>query len=66
MALGLSEGGEVQAPMARVVIGGLLTSTLITLVLIPTLYATVEEYSLRERKHVTAEDDRGAEEPSPA
>jgi len=66
MALGLGEGGEVQAPMARVVIGGLTTSTLITLLLIPTLYATVEEYSLRERKSVPAEDERGAEEPSPA
>ena len=35
MALGLGEGGELQAPMARVVIGGLATSTLITLVVIP-------------------------------
>jgi HAE1 family hydrophobic/amphiphilic exporter-1 len=37
LALGLGEGGEVQAPMARVVIGGLVSSTLITLVVIPTL-----------------------------
>ncbi|MGH9463655.1 MAG: efflux RND transporter permease subunit, partial [Vicinamibacteria bacterium] len=66
MALGLGEGGEVQAPMARVVIGGLTTSTLITLLLIPTLYATVEEFSVRERKRVAAEDEQGAEEPSPA
>jgi HAE1 family hydrophobic/amphiphilic exporter-1 len=66
MSLGLGEGGEVQAPMARVVIGGLTTSTLITLLLIPTLYATVEELSVRERKRVVAEDEQGAEEPSPA
>ena len=65
MALGLGEGGEVQAPMARVVIGGLLTSTLITLVLIPTLYTTVEEYSLQEPKSAPAKEERGAE-PSPA
>lgn len=39
LALGLGEGGEVQAPMARVVIGGLLSSSLITLVVIPTLYS---------------------------
>ena len=38
LGLGLGEGGEVQAPMARVVIGGLLSSGLITLVFIPTLY----------------------------
>ncbi|RJP21229.1 MAG: efflux RND transporter permease subunit [Candidatus Omnitrophota bacterium] len=42
MALGLGEGGEVQSPMARVVIGGLLSSSLITLVLIPTLYSIFE------------------------
>jgi len=43
LALGWGEGSEVQAPLARVVIGGLASSTLITLVLIPTLYATVRE-----------------------
>ena len=35
MAIGIGEGGELQAPLARVVIGGLLTSTLVTLVLVP-------------------------------
>ena len=43
MALGLGEGGELQAPMARVVIGGLATSTLITLVVIPVVYTSLEE-----------------------
>ncbi len=43
LALGLGDGGEVQAPMARVVIGGLATSTLITLILIPVLYTVVKE-----------------------
>jgi HAE1 family hydrophobic/amphiphilic exporter-1 len=38
LALGGGDGGEAQAPMARVVIGGLLSSTLITLFLIPALY----------------------------
>ena len=42
MALGLGEGSEMQAPMARVVIGGLATSTLITLVFVPTLYSLFE------------------------
>lgn len=49
MALGLGEGGEVQAPMARVILGGLTTSTLITLVFIPILYTLVEERSERSR-----------------
>jgi HAE1 family hydrophobic/amphiphilic exporter-1 len=44
VALGLNEGGEMQAPLARVVIGGLLSSTLVTLLLVPTLYAVVEGF----------------------
>jgi HAE1 family hydrophobic/amphiphilic exporter-1 len=43
MALGFGEGGELQAPLARVVIGGLLTSTLVTLVLVPAVYTLFEE-----------------------
>lgn len=42
LSMGLGEGGEAQAPLARVVIGGLTSSTLITLVLIPVVYAVVE------------------------
>jgi HAE1 family hydrophobic/amphiphilic exporter-1 len=38
LAVGLGEGGEVQAPLARAVIGGLISSTLITLLVIPTVY----------------------------
>jgi HAE1 family hydrophobic/amphiphilic exporter-1 len=43
MAIGVGEGGELQAPLARVVIGGLLASTLVTLVLVPTVYTLFEE-----------------------
>jgi hydrophobic/amphiphilic exporter-1 (mainly G- bacteria), HAE1 family len=43
MSLGLGEGGELQAPLARVVVGGLLASTLITLLFVPTLYTLFEE-----------------------
>jgi HAE1 family hydrophobic/amphiphilic exporter-1 len=43
LALGLGEGGEAQAPMARAVIGGLLSSTLITLVLVPVVYSVFEK-----------------------
>ena len=42
LALGFGEGGEAQAPIARVVIGGLLSSTLITLVFVPTIYSIFE------------------------
>ncbi len=43
MALGVGEGSELQAPLARVVIGGLLTSTLVTLVVVPIVYTIFEE-----------------------
>ena len=52
LALGLGEGGESQAPLARAVIGGLTSSTLITLFFIPTLYAGWEGWRehVREKK----------------
>jgi HAE1 family hydrophobic/amphiphilic exporter-1 len=43
MALALGEGAELQAPLARVVIGGLAASTLVTLVLVPSVYTIFEE-----------------------
>jgi HAE1 family hydrophobic/amphiphilic exporter-1 len=43
MSLGIGEGAELQAPLARVVIGGLIASTLITLVVVPTVYTLFEE-----------------------
>jgi len=43
MALGIGTGSEANAPLARAVIGGLAVSTLLTLLLIPTLYAMLEE-----------------------
>jgi len=42
MALGLGEGSEIYAPLGQTIAGGLLTSTLITLFLIPLLYTLVE------------------------
>jgi HAE1 family hydrophobic/amphiphilic exporter-1 len=39
LAIGLGEGGEAQAPLARAVLGGLFSSTLITLVVIPVVYS---------------------------
>ncbi|NOT63311.1 MAG: efflux RND transporter permease subunit, partial [Acidobacteria bacterium] len=55
MALGIGEGSEVQSPMARVVIGGLTTSTLITLLFIPTIYTIIEERG--HRKAATTESE---------
>jgi len=50
LALGLGEGGEVQAPMARAIIGGLLSSSLITLVFVPTVYSLVASRSTKNKE----------------
>jgi len=42
MALGLGEGGEFQAPLARAVIGGLFVSSMMTLFLVPVIYYIFE------------------------
>jgi HAE1 family hydrophobic/amphiphilic exporter-1 len=46
LAIGFGEGGEAQAPMARAIIGGLISSNLITLLVIPAVYALFERRSL--------------------
>ncbi|MET4659193.1 HAE1 family hydrophobic/amphiphilic exporter-1 [Streptomyces sp. PvP037] len=51
MALGVTgEGGFIAQPLAVVVIGGLITSTLLTLLLVPTLYAMLELRKERRAK----------------
>jgi HAE1 family hydrophobic/amphiphilic exporter-1 len=42
LALGFGEGAEVRAPMAITVIGGLMVSTVLTLVVIPVMYAVMD------------------------
>jgi HAE1 family hydrophobic/amphiphilic exporter-1 len=58
LALGLGSGGEMRAPMARAVIGGLITSTLLTLVVVPVVYTLLDDLSTwvrqRRRKVVAA------------
>src|SRR6266568_4765352 len=55
MALGIGTGSEANAPLARAVIGGLAVSTLLTLLLIPTLYVMLEE-RLPRRMEETQEE----------
>ena len=42
MAIGFGEGAEVRTPMAITVIGGLLVSTLLTLIVIPVVYSLLD------------------------
>lgn len=43
LTIGLGEGARLRAPMAIAVIGGLVTSTLLTLVVIPVVYELIDE-----------------------
>jgi HAE1 family hydrophobic/amphiphilic exporter-1 len=52
LALGIGEGAEAQAPMARAIIGGLLSSSLITLVVVPTVYALFGQRTWKEETKV--------------
>jgi cobalt-zinc-cadmium resistance protein CzcA len=54
MALSTSAGAEVQKPLATVVIGGLITATLLTLVILPILYYYVEKLNKRKMKFNTS------------
>ncbi len=49
LAVGLGEGGEVQAPLARAVIGGLMSSTLITLLIVPVVYLFFDKWVVWKR-----------------
>ncbi|MEW2348571.1 MULTISPECIES: efflux RND transporter permease subunit [unclassified Streptomyces] len=67
MATGITgEGGFISQPLAVVVIGGLITSTLLTLLLVPTLYAMVElRKERRAAKKAKKKGEDGTEVPTP-
>ena len=48
MALGMGEGGEQNAPLGRAVIGGLLVATLVTLLVVPVIYALLRRRAPRK------------------
>jgi hydrophobic/amphiphilic exporter-1 (mainly G- bacteria), HAE1 family len=60
IALGVGAGGSSRAPMARAVIGGLLTSTLLTLLVVPVVYTYLEEFSAWFRRRVFGAPSVGA------
>jgi AcrB/AcrD/AcrF family len=60
LALALNDGGELQAPMGRAIIGGVIASTLLTLVVVPVIYS----YLVREHGPRTAPSSTPASSPS--
>jgi len=45
LALGIGQGAEMRAPMGRAVIGGLITSTVLTLVVVPVVYSILDDFA---------------------
>jgi HAE1 family hydrophobic/amphiphilic exporter-1 len=50
LALGLGEGSEQSAPMGQAVIGGIITSSLLTLVVVPVIYTYLDDFAARWRR----------------
>jgi multidrug efflux pump subunit AcrB len=65
LALGLGDGGEQQAPMGRAIIGGVVTSTLLTLVVVPVIYTYLDGWSERRKARRAARHAAAAPTPLP-
>ena len=70
LALGLGESGETQAPMGRAIIGGVVTSTLLTLVVVPVIYTYLDHLmgwrrARRARHAATAAHSAAPAHPAP-
>ena len=69
LAMEIGDGSEAWSPMARAVIGGLATATLLTLLVIPTLYTSMESFRIKRRARKAAKKAakaaaRAVEQPS--
>ncbi len=54
LAIGLGTGSELQSPMGRAVFGGLISSTIVTLVLVPTAYYLIESAKEKRQARLSA------------
>ena len=58
LALGIGKGSELLQPMGIVVIGGMLLGTLVTLVLIPTVYTLIAKVKIKREEKKTPEKEK--------
>jgi HAE1 family hydrophobic/amphiphilic exporter-1 len=61
LAFAIGAGAEMRAPMARAVIGGLITSTLLTLVVVPVVYTLLDDLGalVRRKRGIEAQPHTG-------
>jgi len=60
LALGIGEGAKQRAPMAHAVIGGLISSTLLTLVVVPVILVYIDRLANFAKRHLTRNADAEA------
>jgi HAE1 family hydrophobic/amphiphilic exporter-1 len=65
MALGLGDGAEIRTPMAISVISGLLSSTVLTLIIVPSVYSVLDTVSTRLRRQFGQEIDAATSAATP-
>ncbi len=59
MAIGSADGGEQNAPMGRAVIGGIITSTMLTLVVVPVLFTYLDSWGRKVKSRLTGHSPSG-------
>ncbi len=64
LALALDEGGEIQAPMGRAIIGGVITSTLLTLIVVPVVYSYLDDLAAWTKRRFGARPMGGGAMPT--
>ena len=62
LAIGLGAAGEVRAPMARTIVGGLITSTLLTLLVVPVVYTVLDDFASWVRRRWLKRDKEATKE----
>ena len=65
VAIGHGEGADFRAPLGRAVIGGTITSTLLTLLVIPTVYEILDDFRSWAASKLRRRAPAGAAEPVP-
>ncbi len=61
LALGIGEGAEIQAPMATAIIGGLLLSTVLTLIITPVIYTLMDDLGAFIKRKLRGKDEETME-----
>ncbi|HCY62298.1 MAG TPA: nodulation protein NolG [Oxalobacteraceae bacterium] len=60
LAFGMAEGSEQRAPMGQAVIGGIITSSLLTLVVVPVIYTYLDDFAVWARARLGVRQNAGA------